>query len=129
MHSCIDSKIQPLRKKHVKKHILKGKRHLNFLNNFHKDYVLVPADKAADNVIVICKKYYLEIVLKELETTSTYEMVNVCCEEVIQKHLEYTCMMSSDIKVEKQMEDLPAFYWLPKLHFAVSRTMTMRSMC
>ena len=25
-------------------------------------------------------------------------------------------MMSSDIKVEKQMEDLPAFYWLPKLH-------------
>ena len=37
----------------------------------------------------------------------------MCCEEVIQKHLEY--MMSSDIKVEKQMEDLPAFYWLPKL--------------
>ena len=39
----------------------------------------------------------------------------MCCEEVIQKHLEYI-MMSSDIKVEKQMEDLPAFYWLPKLH-------------
>ena len=38
----------------------------------------------------------------------------MCCEEVIQKHLEY--MMSSDIKVEKQLEDLPAFYWLPKLH-------------
>ena len=51
MHSCIDSKIQPLRKKHVNKHILKG-------NNFHKDYVLVPADKAANNVIVVCKKYY-----------------------------------------------------------------------
>ena len=49
--------------------------------------------------------YYLEIVLKELETTSTYEKMNVCCEEVIQKHLEYTCMMSSDIKVEKQIED------------------------
>ena len=63
---------------------------------------------------MVCKKYYLEIVLIELETTSTYEKVNVCCEEVIQKHLEY--MMSSDIKVEKQMEDLPAFYWLPKLH-------------
>ena len=29
----------------------------------------------------------------------------MCCEEVIQKHLEYTCMMSSDIKVEKQIED------------------------
>ena len=42
---------------------------------------------------------YLKIVLKEQETTSTYEKVNVCCEEVIQKHFEY--MMSSDIKVEK----------------------------
>ena len=39
---------------------------------------------------------YLIIVLKELETTSTYEKVNVCCEEVFQKHFEY---MSSDIKV------------------------------
>ena len=56
---------------------------------------------------------YLKIVLKELETTSTYEKVNLCCEEVIQKHFEY--MMSSDIKVEEQMEDLPASYWLPKL--------------
>ena len=33
MHSCIDNKIESLRKKHVnkrKKHILKGNRHLNF---------------------------------------------------------------------------------------------------
>ena len=66
---------------------------------------------------MVCKKYYLDIVQKELETTGiytctcTYEMVKVCCEEVIQNHLEY--MMSSDIKVEKRM---PAFYWLPKLH-------------
>ena len=35
-------------------------------------YILVPADKAANNVIVVCKKYYLDVVLKELESTNTY---------------------------------------------------------
>ena len=29
--------------------------------------VLVTADKAAQNVIVVCKKYYLEVVLKEID--------------------------------------------------------------
>ena len=32
----------------------------------HKHFVLVPADKLAVNVIVVCKKYYLDVILKEL---------------------------------------------------------------
>ena len=36
----------------------------------------VPADKAAQNVIVVCKKYYLQVVLKEIETTATYVTVH-----------------------------------------------------
>ena len=35
--------------------------------------VLVPTDKAANNVIVVCKKYYLEVVIKEITATTTYE--------------------------------------------------------
>ena len=63
VHSCIDSKIQSLRMKHVnkrKKHILKGKHHLGYLNNLHKDYVLVPADKVANNIIVQRQKLWLD---------------------------------------------------------------------
>ena len=30
------------------------------LRRLHDDFVLVPADKAANNVIVVCKKYYIE---------------------------------------------------------------------
>ena len=30
------------------------------------NYVLVPADKAANNVIVVCKKYYIDTLVKEL---------------------------------------------------------------
>ena len=29
-------------------------------------YVFVPADKAANNIIVVCKRYYLEVIHKEL---------------------------------------------------------------
>ena len=34
-----------------KKHVLKNKIHFNFL---HDNFVLVPADKATNNVIVVC---------------------------------------------------------------------------
>ena len=35
------------------------------LKRLHDDFVLVPADKAANNVIVVCKKYYIETLIKE----------------------------------------------------------------
>ena len=31
-------------------------KHREYFEDFHKQYVLVPADKAANNVIVVCKK-------------------------------------------------------------------------
>ena len=34
------------------------------LRRLHDDFVLVPADKAANNVIVVCKKYYIEKLIK-----------------------------------------------------------------
>ena len=36
------------------------------LHKLHANYVLVPADKAANNVIVVCKKYYIDTLVKEL---------------------------------------------------------------
>ena len=59
---CILRQIQLLRNKHInrrKQHILKSRRYLDYLHEFQSKYVLVPADKAANNVIVVCRKYYL----------------------------------------------------------------------
>ena len=36
------------------------------LHKLHANYVLVPADKAANNVIIVCKKYYIDTIVKEL---------------------------------------------------------------
>ena len=36
------------------------------MRRLHDDFVLVPADKAANNVIVVCKKYYIETFNKRI---------------------------------------------------------------
>ena len=78
--------MRSLKQKHVnkrKKHVLKSILHLNSLSNLHENYVLVPADKAANNVIVVYKKYYLDVIVNELKSTSTYREVNDECENVV----------------------------------------------
>ena len=36
------------------------------LHKLYANYVLVPADKAANDVIIVCKKYYIDTIVKEL---------------------------------------------------------------
>ena len=38
--------------------------------------MLVPANKASNNVIVVCKKYYLDVVIKEHNLNNTYREVH-----------------------------------------------------
>ena len=63
---------------------------------------------------MVCKKYYLDVVLKELESTNTYQEVHSDCSSVVSRHLKY--MVQNDIFVQEQQEHLPSFYWLTKLH-------------
>ena len=39
------------------------------LHKLHANYVLIPADKAANNVIIVCNKYCIDTQLKSLEYT------------------------------------------------------------
>ena len=68
MYDCIDKKIDYLSRKVInkrKQQILRNEKHHRALSMLHDKYVLVPADKASNNIIVIRKKYYLEVMLKE----------------------------------------------------------------
>ena len=61
-------------------HILRNKRHSLSLKELQGKYVLVPAHKAAQNADIVCEKYYLEVILKAIETTATYEEVMENCQ-------------------------------------------------
>ena len=68
----------------------------------HDNFVLVPADKANNNVIVVCKKYYLDVVIIELGSTNTYKKVNSDCMSVINRHLDY--MLKSELMYVSSMK-------------------------
>ena len=42
------------------------------IEKLHSKYVFAPVDKAANNVIIILKRYYVEVLKSELNSTSTY---------------------------------------------------------
>ena len=89
-----------------KRHVLKSRRYLDYLHEFQCKFVLVPADKAANNVIVVCKKYFLEVVLRELNT-STYEREDRDSVNVVTEHLRF--MTNNKITVEPELHHLPSF--------------------
>ena len=48
-------------------------RHLKQgIQEFHRKYVLVPADKAANNVVVVCRLHYVNTLKQELDGTRAY---------------------------------------------------------
>ena len=52
VHEYIKQRVRCLKQQHVnrsEKHVLKNRVHLDYLNKLHDNYVLVPADKAANN--------------------------------------------------------------------------------
>ena len=92
-------------------HVLRNKRHLWSLRELHSR---VPADKAAHNVIIVCRKYYLQVVLKEIDSTATYESIMEEHQGIVDKHIKYFNKHCIDVLLHYRC--LPQFYWLPKLH-------------
>ena len=92
------------------------------LSYLHSKYVFVLADKAINNVIIICKRYYIETLIKELGLdncstptgNSTYTSCQMSSEYIINTH--DTFMKSLGIELSDDDKKLPYLYWTPKLH-------------
>ena len=67
---------------------------LEYLNELHEKYVLVPIDKAANNIAIICKKYYVTVILKDIGIldagNETYKIITTNKEEIIQDSTSQT---------------------------------------
>ena len=91
------------------------------LRRLHDDFVSVPADKAANNVIVVCKKYHIETLIKKLRinTTnispnSTYISSTDSSDEIQKNHCKF--IESVGLEMSEEDKNLPYLYWTPKLH-------------
>ena len=91
---------------------------IEYLQNLHSKFVLVPIDKAANNVSIICKRFYVEVMLKEIgilgEGNNTYLRGDLSKEHIIHDNVEYAKRLQLNV-TDKEL-DLPAMYWIPKKH-------------
>ena len=84
------------------------------------NYVLVPADKAINNVIGMCKKYNVDTVLKELginnvnSINSTYIPINDLFETIVKSHNQF--ITSVGLEMSEEAQNLPDLYWTPNFH-------------
>ena len=83
------------------------------LEDLKLKYVLVPVDKASNNIGFICKKYYLQV-LKEEITSGTYEIYRNTPEEV-KEYLKKE-MIKIAMPVGKPFIDLPLIHMTLKMH-------------
>ena len=82
------------------------------LRRLHDNFVLVPADKAANSVIVMCKKYYIKTLMKELgiNTTninpnSTYIPSTDLFHEILKSHCKF--IESVGLEMSEEDKNLP----------------------
>ena len=77
------------------------------LHKLHANYVLVPADKAANNVIIVCKKYYIDTLVKELginnvNNNPTYIPIDDSFETILKSHNQFITSVGLEISEEDQ---------------------------
>ena len=83
------------------------------LEDLKKKYVLVPVDKAANNIGLVCKKFYLEVLNKEL-TSDTYDIYEDSMEFTLE-HLRKESQLLG-IEVDSCYKELPCIHATIKMH-------------
>ena len=76
---------------------------------------MVPADKAANNVVVVRRLHYIDTLKQELSGTKGYEQTSEKEKSVINNHIFHNATRFA-VSVNEDQERLLTFYWLPKLH-------------
>ena len=85
---------------------------LEVLKRLQRVLVLVPADKAANNTIFVCKRLYCQRLRDELrKTRGAYSPAAESKTDVILRHKNFLARWKLPFT-----DSLPFLYWLPKMH-------------
>ena len=81
--------------------------------------VVVPADKASNNIVFVCKTHYINCLVEELGLNTstgnpTYTPSPLSREKSLDNH--DSVKLSLGISVSKEYLDLRKLFWVPKLH-------------
>ena len=107
----------------VTKPALKDEEVIASLADLHSKFVVVPIDKAANNVAIICKRFYVQKLLDEVgvpgNASPTYKLSEEDPDNVI--HNNALLCEKFGISLEERLRTLPFMYWMPKMHYSPPR--------
>ena len=89
------------------------------LSDIHDTFVVVPADKASNNVVFVCKKYYIQCLINELgiaavgDGNATYHRTAFSKDDILSNH---DSVISSFGIPSNNHKNIQFLYWIPKLH-------------
>ena len=107
-NSVFNTNLLPPKPKSTFRHLKQGNQ------DFHRKYVLVPADKAANNVVVVWRLHYINTLKQELSGTKAYKETSEEEKSVVNGHCNHLALKFS-VCVKERQDRLPTMYWLPKL--------------
>jgi len=89
------------------------------LTVLHSKYVVVPTEKASNNIVFVCKTYYIDCFVKELGIDNNtgnpiYTPTSLSKDEIRSNHK--SVISSFGLSIKDDYVDLPSLYWIPKLH-------------
>ena len=93
------------------------------MTELHTNYVIVPIDKASNNIAIVCKRFYITRLLQEIGALDTpdptYQVSERSLMDIVTQNME-VCEKYGLALNEKQ-KTLPIMYWMPKMHYTPSR--------
>ena len=115
-HLCLQIRIRNLNGSARKASIFKQP---NVVKHLHDKYVVVPANKAPNDILFVCKSHYIDCLIKELCIDNlpghlTYFQTILPKEEVLCNDMSVLCSVGNSTKDEKV--DLLYLHSSSKLH-------------
>ena len=83
------------------------------LIKLQKDFVLIPVDKAGNNIAIVCKYYYISLLNNEL-SSNNFNEVNINKETILDTHQQFLAKFA--IEVSSKQNKLPFLYFTAKMH-------------
>ena len=93
--------------------VFNNQKNQDFLDTFQNQFVIVPVDKAAKNIGIICKAFYIQILRKEIMESGNFKEASVNVDYIINK---YSTLLKKYNYKAPNNKDLPFIYWIPKFH-------------
>ena len=100
-----------LRLKHSVNTIFRDPDVVHELSRLHENFIIVPADKVYNKYNFVCKKHYVDVLIKELNSlpgNPTYHLTDFSASEVLDNHK--SVLTSFGIQTNNEQLDLLYIY-------------------